>query len=36
VPFSITAEGFYARLGFQKVRDEFYGAERTIIMQLWL
>jgi N-acetylglutamate synthase-like GNAT family acetyltransferase len=36
VPSSITAEGFYARLGFQKVRDEFYGAERTIIMQLRL
>ncbi|WP_095148713.1 GNAT family N-acetyltransferase [Pseudomonas sp. Irchel s3a18] len=33
VPSSITAEGFYATLGFRKVRDEFHGAERTIIMQ---
>jgi N-acetylglutamate synthase-like GNAT family acetyltransferase len=32
VPSSITAEGFYASLGFQKIRDEFHGAERTIIM----
>lgn len=33
VPSSITAEGFYASLGFEKVRDEFHGAERTIIMR---
>lgn len=33
VPSSITAEGFYLKLGFQKVRDEFHGAERTIIME---
>lgn len=33
VPSSITAQGFYATLGFQKVRDEFHGAERTIIME---
>lgn len=32
VPSSITAEGFYEALGFRKVRDEFHGAERTIIM----
>ena len=32
VPSSITAEGFYARLGFEKIRDEFHGAERTVIM----
>jgi N-acetylglutamate synthase-like GNAT family acetyltransferase len=32
VPSSITAEGFYASLGFQKIRDEFHGSERTIIM----
>lgn len=32
VPSSITAEGFYTALGFVKIRDEFYGAERTIIM----
>ncbi|KAA0968830.1 hypothetical protein [Pseudomonas sp. ANT_H12B] len=30
---SITAEGFYSRLGYRKVHDEFHGAERTIIMQ---
>ncbi|RON47830.1 GNAT family N-acetyltransferase [Pseudomonas frederiksbergensis] len=33
VPASITAEGFYLRLGFRKVRDEFHGAERTIVME---
>lgn len=33
VPSSITAEGFYLSLGFLKVRDEFHGAERTIIME---
>jgi N-acetylglutamate synthase-like GNAT family acetyltransferase len=33
VPSSITAEGFYSSLGFEKVRDEFHGAERTIIME---
>ncbi|PKH36756.1 GNAT family N-acetyltransferase [Pseudomonas sp. 43NM1] len=33
VPSSITAEGFYLTLGFVKVRDEFHGAERTIIME---
>ena len=33
VPSSITAEGFYASLGFEKIRDEFHGAERTIIME---
>lgn len=36
VPSSITAERFYTSLGFQKVRDEFHGAERTIIMQKML
>jgi citrate lyase synthetase len=36
VPSSITAEGFYASLGFSKVRDEFHGAERTIIMERML
>jgi predicted kinase/N-acetylglutamate synthase-like GNAT family acetyltransferase len=30
---SITAQGFYARLGYQSVRDVFYGEERTILMQ---
>ena len=33
VPSSITAEGFYRKLGFVFVRDEFYGDERTIIMK---
>lgn len=33
VPSSITAEGFYASLGFSKIRDEFHHAERTIIME---
>ncbi|RON49325.1 GNAT family N-acetyltransferase [Pseudomonas frederiksbergensis] len=36
VPSSITAEGFYLKLGFRKTRDEFHGAERTIIMDLRL
>ncbi len=36
VPSSITAEDFYASLGFTKVRDEFHGAERTIIMERML
>ncbi|WP_030128996.1 GNAT family N-acetyltransferase [Pseudomonas sp. QTF5] len=33
VPSSITAEGFYFKLGFRKIRDEFHGAERTIVME---
>lgn len=33
VPSSITAESFYATLGYQKIRDEFLGAERTIVME---
>ncbi|MGE8461954.1 MAG: N-acetyltransferase family protein [Pseudomonas capeferrum] len=33
VPSSVTAEGFYAGLGFCKVRDVFCGEERTIVMQ---
>lgn len=33
VPSSITAQGFYTRLGYCKVRDEFHGDERTIIME---
>jgi N-acetylglutamate synthase-like GNAT family acetyltransferase len=32
VPSSITAEGFYASLGFRKIRDEYHQSERTIIM----
>lgn len=33
VPASITAEGFYARLGFHTLREQFHGEERTLIMQ---
>jgi GNAT superfamily N-acetyltransferase len=33
VPSSITAEGFYRRLGFVFVRDQFHGDERTITMK---
>lgn len=29
---SITAEGFYQKLGYHPVREEVYGLERTIIM----
>lgn len=36
VPSSLTAESFYAQLGFGKVRDEYHGAERTVIMALRL
>ena len=32
-PSSVTAEVFYARLGFRAVRDSHYGDERTIIME---
>lgn len=30
---SITAQGFYRRLGYGPVRDVFHGAERTILME---
>jgi N-acetylglutamate synthase-like GNAT family acetyltransferase len=33
VPSSVTAEPFYAKLGFKAVRDSYYGEERTIIME---
>jgi GNAT superfamily N-acetyltransferase len=33
VPSSVTAEAFYARLGFRAVRDSWHGDERTIIME---
>ena len=33
VPSSVTAETFYARLGFAAVRDSYHGDERTIIME---
>jgi len=33
VPSSITAQGFYAKLGFEAVEDSYYADERTIIMK---
>jgi hypothetical protein len=33
VPSSITAEAFYAKLGFVPVRDVHHGTERTILME---
>jgi predicted N-acetyltransferase YhbS len=33
VPSSVTAEPFYQKLGFDPVRDEYHGEERTIIME---
>lgn len=33
VPSSLTAEGFYASLGYRKIRDEFHGSERTVVME---
>jgi len=32
VPSSVTAEGFYRKRGFVPVRDQFYGAVRTVLM----
>jgi len=33
VPSSVTAEPFYAKLGFVSVRDIYEGEERTIVME---
>jgi GNAT superfamily N-acetyltransferase len=33
VPSSVTAEPFYAKLGFRPVRDSYHGEERTIVME---
>ena len=33
VPSSVTAESFYAKLGFHPVRDSYHGEERTIVME---
>jgi hypothetical protein len=33
VPSSLTAVGFYSKLGFTAVRDSYHGEERTIIME---
>lgn len=32
VPSSITAEGFYQKLGYVKVREEYEGEEKIILM----
>ncbi|WP_370601227.1 GNAT family N-acetyltransferase [Pseudomonas nitroreducens] len=32
IPSSLTAQSFYARLGYSVVREQLYGEERTIIM----
>lgn len=32
VPSSLTAESFYARLGYHVVREQLHGEERTLIM----
>jgi len=33
VPSSVTAEGFYARLGYVRVREHYEGEELTLIME---
>ncbi|WP_426108220.1 GNAT family acetyltransferase [Pseudomonas sp. TWR1-1-4] len=33
VPSSLTAEPFYAKLGFHTVRDVYHGNERTLVME---
>ncbi len=33
VPSSLTAEPFYARLGFRTVREVDHGSERTLVME---
>lgn len=33
VPSSVTAEPFYAKLGFTTVRDSYHGEKRTIVME---
>jgi N-acetylglutamate synthase-like GNAT family acetyltransferase len=33
VPATVTAEAFYARLGFTAVREAYHGEERTIVME---
>ncbi|KJK03741.1 acetyltransferase [Pseudomonas sp. 21] len=32
IPSSLTAESFYARLGYRVLREQLHGEERTIIM----
>ncbi|MBK4990009.1 GNAT family N-acetyltransferase [Pseudomonas sp. S36] len=33
VPSSVTAQGFYAKLGYRKVREVLHGLERTVVME---
>jgi predicted N-acetyltransferase YhbS len=33
VPSSVTAESFYARLGFRSVRDSYHREDRTVVME---
>lgn len=33
VPSSVTAQPFYANLGYTSVRDSYHGEERTIVME---
>lgn len=33
IPSSVTAEQFYAKLGFKVVRENYHGEERTLIME---
>ncbi|WFU11160.1 GNAT family N-acetyltransferase [Rhizobium sp. CB3090] len=33
VPSSVTAQAFYAKLGYKAIRDNFHGNERTIVME---
>jgi GNAT superfamily N-acetyltransferase len=33
VPSSVTAEPFYARLGYRAIRDSYHGNERTVVME---
>ncbi len=36
VPASVTAEGFYRKLGYRQVRGDYYGEERIIVMEKML
>ncbi|WP_342355312.1 GNAT family N-acetyltransferase [Rhizobium changzhiense] len=33
VPASLTARNFYARLGYNEVREVLFGEERTFVME---
>lgn len=36
VPSSLTAEGFYRKLSYKHVRDDYYGEERILVMEKML